>query len=158
MTLAASFPDVDAAAPAGELLRLAEAYRMAARSLIVAEAADAAATAPARFCALHALELYLDAFLRALGESPCRLKAHAHNLGMRAALAIARGLPLRRKTALHLVALTSGRGHLATRYGPVRPAAKCELNRLAATLEEVAAKVAAALSGQAAGAPRGAAA
>jgi hypothetical protein len=126
------------AAPAADLLALAAAYARAAEALFAAAGqAGAAASAPARFCAVQAMELYLDAYLRGAGESPCRLRGHRHNLGMRAALAMARGLPLRRKTALHLVALSRERAHAALRYGPARPASACELNRLVATLAEL---------------------
>ena len=123
-------------------LRLAEEYHDAARALLSAgPSAEAGARAPARFCALHAIELYLDAFLRVAGESPGRLRAHSHNFGLRAALAMRAGLDLRRKTALHLVRLTAARTYVADRYGPTRTAEPCEMNRLAATLEEIARKV-----------------
>jgi hypothetical protein len=142
-----------------ELLRLADSYRDAALALLRgAPAADPAARAPAGFCAVHAIELYLDAFLRRLGESPSRLRAQGHDLSRRAALAIARGLDLRRKTALHLVRLTRERAHRAHRYAPERLAAACEVNRLLASLEEVARKVRDAIPGCAAGRTPGAAA
>lgn len=102
--------------------------------------------APARFLALHAIELYLDAFLRGLGESPGRLRAHGHDLRLRAALAVDGGLALRRKTVLHLCQLTRDRAHSALRYGPARMAEPCEMNRLRGSLDEVAAKVRAALA------------
>jgi hypothetical protein len=130
---------------AGEILRLADAWREAALTLTAAGGtSDAEARAPARFCALHAIELYLDAFLRHLGESPGRLRAHGHDLRLRAALAIAAGLNLRRKTALHLAQLTMEREYLALRYGPKRAPAACELNRLTASLDEIGREVRAA--------------
>lgn len=145
------FRDCDlelASAPgAAEVLRLATAYHAAAESLLAASGrAEAAEAAPARFLALHAIELYLDAFLRGLGESPGRLRAHGHDLRLRAALAIEGGLALRRKTALHLCQLTRDRAHAALRYGPARAAEPCELNRLRGSLDEIAAKVRAALA------------
>jgi hypothetical protein len=137
-----SDPYPGAGANAGDMLRYAGAYHAAALALLTAgRDGDPLARAPARFCAVHAIELYLDAFLRSLGESPCRLRAHHHNLVMRAALAIQHGLSLRRKTALHLVRLTADREYLVLRYGPERCAAVCELNRLTASLEEIARKV-----------------
>lgn len=146
------FRDQDIGVGAEELLLLARSYHAAATALFdgppaAPGAASAAGTegAPARFCALHAIELYLDAFLRGLGESPGRLRAHGHDLRLRAALAIEGGLALRRKTALHLVRLTLDREHLALRYGPARPAEPCELNRLRRSLDEIAAKVRAAV-------------
>ncbi len=153
------FPDPDPAtsASAADLLRLADSYHAAALALLgSAGAPDAAARAPARFCAVHAIELYLDAFLRGLGESPGRLRAHGHDLRLRAALAIDCGLALRRKTALHLIRLTRDREHLALRYGPSRAVQVCEINRLAASLEEIARKVRAAATAGASGSTRGA--
>ncbi|MBP7003175.1 hypothetical protein [Amaricoccus sp.] len=149
------FRDQDLGIGADELLSLAGSYHAAAETLLGAEA-DAATRAPARFCALQAIELYLDAFLRALGESPGRLRAHGHDLRLRAALAIELGLEIRRKTALHLVRLTLDRENLALRYGPIRPLEPCELNRLRRSLDEIGSKVRAAVA--AAPHPRGAAA
>lgn len=136
-------------ASVAELLRLAEEYRSAALALL------AGRSTPGRFCALHAIELYLDAFLRLAGQSPARLRRHGHNFGARAALAIHGGLDLRRKTALHLVSLSRRRDYLAVRYGPKTGSEPCEINRLAGTLEEVAKAVRAAVAGT--GAERGAA-
>lgn len=132
-------PDQEASAEA--LLAYAESYRAAATTLLTSDGRDPLAAAPARYCALHAIELYLDAFLRGLGESPGRLRAHGHDLRVRAALAIARGLTLRRKTAQHLVRLSVERAHQIARYGPARPEPASETNRLAATLDEIARKV-----------------
>jgi hypothetical protein len=141
------FREQDLGADVGDLLRLASSWHAAAATLLGADPEGAAdGRAPARFCALHAIELYLDAFLRGLGESPGRLRAHGHDLRLRAALAIDRGLALRRKTALHLVRLTLDRENLALRYGPTRAAEACELNRLRRSLDEVAAKVCAAVA------------
>lgn len=135
-------PAAIAAAPAPAVLHLAQAYHDAALLLLEAgRDADAVARAPGRSCALHAMELYLDAFLRAAGETPCRLRLHGHDLGRRAALAIGRGLDLRRKTALHLVQVSRRRDHATARYGPACPDAICEINRLKASLGEIARKV-----------------
>ncbi len=129
-------------ATADEMLRFAETYhRSALRLLEESRGGDAIACAPGRFCAVHAIELYLDAFLRALGESPGRLRAQGHDLRMRAALAMERGLALRAKTRLHLIRLTLDREYLVLRYGPDRASSVSELNRLTATLAEIARKV-----------------
>ncbi|MBP7240465.1 hypothetical protein [Amaricoccus sp.] len=140
------FRDNDLGAGVDDLLRLAGSYHAAAEALLAAGDADDASRVPARFCALHAIELYLDAFLRALGEPAGRLRAQGHDLRPRAALAIELGLEIRRKTALHLVRLTLDRENLALRYGPVRPLEPCELNRLRRTLDEIGRKVRAATS------------
>jgi hypothetical protein len=129
-------------ASAQEIMRLAEAYHRSGLALIEAgRGGDAVGRAPGRYCAIHAIELYLDAFLRAAGETPCRLRVHGHDLGRRAALAIGRGLDLRRKTALHLVQMSRQRDHLVVRYGPECLDAVCEINRLVASLTEIARKV-----------------
>ena len=129
-------------ASSDEMLRFAETYhRSALRLLEEARGGDAIARAPGRFCALHAIELYLDAYLRSLGESPCRLRAHGHDLRMRAALAMDQGLALRAKTRLHLIQLTIDREYLVLRYGPDRAASVSEVNRLTATLAEIGRKV-----------------
>jgi hypothetical protein len=56
-----------------------------------------------------------------------------------------RGLAIRRKTALHLVQLSRQREDLVVRYRPDCMDAICELNRLVASLEEIARKVRAAI-------------
>jgi hypothetical protein len=139
-------PDPGSGASAAEIVRFAQAYHTSALMLIEAgRGREAVDRAPGRYCALHAIELYLDAFLRAAGEAPGRLRAHQHNFGMRAALAMERGLAIRRKTALHLVQLSRQREDLVVRYRPDCMDAICELNRLVASLEEIARKVRAAI-------------
>ncbi|MDB5460335.1 MAG: hypothetical protein JWO72_2076 [Caulobacteraceae bacterium] len=64
-----------------------------------------------------------------------------HNLAARTELAIASGLRLRLRTAAHLRALAENREYLMTRYEPERTGTASQMNRLAATLEEVAMKV-----------------
>ena len=69
------------------------------------------------------------------------MRALQHDFATRTELAIAAGLKLRRRTILHLRGLSETREYLITRYDPGLSAAS-QLNRLAATLEEVAEKVA----------------
>ena len=64
-----------------------------------------------------------------------------HDLAARAEPAIACGLRLRKRTAAHLVALVGNREYVVTRYGPEMTATVSQINRLNATLEEVASKV-----------------
>ena len=96
--------------------------------------------APCRLCAVHAIELYLNAFLLKLGHPPERIRDSRHDLAARAALANAGGLGLRRRTAIHLAAMTQGREYLVLRYDPGM-AELPPLNRLWATLDEIARKV-----------------
>ncbi len=50
-------------------------------------------------------------------------------------------LQLRKRTALHLEAMTAKREYLISRYAPEQTKEHTELNRLTATLKEVMAKV-----------------
>jgi hypothetical protein len=69
-----------------------------------------------------------------------RIRGLQHDFATRTELAIAGGLNLRRRTILYLRGLSETREYLITRYDPGLSAAS-QLNRLAATLEEVAEKV-----------------
>ncbi|MFO1014512.1 MAG: hypothetical protein U1E50_12195 [Caulobacteraceae bacterium] len=74
--------------------------------------------------AIHALELYFNAYLRAAGHAAKDVRAQGHDLARRVELAQAAGLTLRRRTADHLVAMTRNRDYLAARYdltGPPPP-------------------------------------
>jgi hypothetical protein len=64
-----------------------------------------------------------------------------HDIAERTGLAIASGLRLRPRTTAHLHALAANREYLVTRYGPEGSGNASEINRLAATLEEVGRKV-----------------
>lgn len=64
-----------------------------------------------------------------------------HDLSERTERAQEAGLRLRAKTAKHLQSLSQDREYLVTRYGPELAATASQVNRLTATLEEVAAKV-----------------
>jgi hypothetical protein len=89
-------------------------------------------------CAIHAIELYLNAFLRHEGVAPEEIRKRMHNL---AEPRFVDKLKLRKKTALHLKAMTTKREYLISRYAPERITEHTELNRLTATLREVKAKV-----------------
>lgn len=53
----------------------------------------------------------------------------------------AAGLVLRLRTARHVAAVARDRKYLVARYGPDCPGSASQVNRLLATLDEVAAKV-----------------
>lgn len=123
------------AAKPRELLGLAEAYFEAANSLFEnARKGDAVTYAPARLCAIHATELFLNAFLRAHGKSAGDVRARLHNL---ADVKFVETLNLRKKTAEHLSEMTHRREYLISRYAPELVSQHTELNRLQATLNEV---------------------
>ncbi|MCF8706985.1 hypothetical protein [Rhizorhapis sp. SPR117] len=70
----------------------------------------------------------------------------AHDLAKRAELAASTGLRLRKRTLLHLNDLSHSREYLVTRYGAELAGSWTQLNRLMATLDEIATKVALALA------------
>ena len=127
---------------AAEIFALAAEYHEAAEALILkGRPRQPISRAPARLCAIHAIELYLNAFLLAAGDPPERVRAHFHNLADRANSAVGRGLILRKLTVAHLVRMTEDREYLISRYGPEMSGTLSESNRLMATLNEIAKKV-----------------
>ena len=66
-----------------------------------------------------------------------------HNLFARADLARKDGLTLRKRTIEHLQSLSTAREYLVSRYAPelAKTMSMSQLNRLEATLDEVAGKV-----------------
>ena len=133
------YPGADARVE--EIIRLANHYRGAANDLLrMAQEKGPCRVAPCRLCAVHAIELYLNAFLLKLGHPPERIRDSRHDLAARAALANAGAARGRRRTAIHLAAMTQGREYLVLRYDPGM-AELAPLNRLWATLDEIARKV-----------------
>ena len=126
--------------------RLADEYRSAAHLLLPhGRRGDPLSRAPYRFAAIHAIELYLNAFLLKQGHEAGVVRGMQHHLSARTHLAIESGLRLRKRTETHLHAMTGNREYLVTRYGPEMTATVSQINRLAATLDEVAKKVTAAV-------------
>ena len=128
------------AATVADLLALAQAYRVSALCLLERRG-QALSRAPATLCAIHAIELYLSAFLIHHGSSTAEIRGYCHDLAERGELALARGLTLRRRTAEHLAKMTRDREYLVSRYGPEDLSTLSSCNRLLATLNEVARKV-----------------
>ena len=135
-------PSTDEPATAEQLLRLADEYHEAAKTLAgLGRRGDPLSRAPFRLAAIHAIELYLSALLRHEGCSPSEIRRMQHDLAQRMELATGRGLALRDKTAKHIADLTDNREYLVSRYGPQMTAKASQVNRITATLNEVAAKV-----------------
>jgi hypothetical protein len=135
----------DIAAPA-DVLRLAEEYRKAA--VVVAtlgRKGDPISRAPYRLTAIHAVELYLNALLLHAGHTPSRIRGFQHDLAARTELALETGLRLRKRTEAHLREMATSREYLVSRYGPELTSTLSQVNRLGATLDEVATKVRAVL-------------
>lgn len=131
-----------------ELLRLAQEYQRAAHHLLeaAAHAGKTPADSPWPWNAIHAIELYLNALLLFQGLDMPEIRGMHHDLAKRAARAAEGGFVLRRRTAAHLAALTSNREYLLARYEPGAGVAISQSNRLTATLDETAKKVAAKLA------------
>ncbi len=128
-------------ASAGDVLALAEEYRRAAEALLpIGRKRSPLSRAPYRLVAIHAIELYLNAYLLATGHSPIAIRRLQHDFGSRTEHAVSGKLILRKRTFAHLIRLSERREYLTTRYD-CAPAKASELNRLAASLSEVAEKV-----------------
>lgn len=119
---------------AGEYKRAAELLRLSGRPKIPVS------RAPYRLVSMQAIELYLNALLLAKGHPPDAIRGHMHDLRGRSRLAQEHGLKLRHGTAAHLERMTDCREYLVARYDPGM-AGVSQLNRLEATLNEVAGKV-----------------
>lgn len=126
---------------------LADEYRKAAQLLTqLGQPGKPLSRAPFRLAAIHAIELYLNALLLHSGSEANAVRGLQHDLARRALLAADAGLKLRLRTANHLSTLQQSREYLVTRYGPELTGNVSQINRLEATLEEVAKKVTAFLS------------
>ncbi|UJW85103.1 hypothetical protein [Devosia sp. SL43] len=125
-----------------QVLELANEYRTAALALVAQGKRGKPLTwAPFRLTAIHALELYLNALLLRGGARPSVVRGMRHDLVLRVEAATKMGLGLRVRTAAHLRGLHQTREYLITRYGPELAGTNSQVNRLAATLNEVAEKV-----------------
>lgn len=136
----------DEAAPR-QLLMLADEYRRAAETLLpTGRRGKPLSRAPYRLIAIQAIELYLNAFMLDRGYGRSKLRALQHNMAPRALFARMSGLDLKKATLEHLHELSETREYLISRYGPELSGSLSQLNRLAATLNEVAQKVSAVIN------------
>lgn len=141
-----SFPG-ETADPAS-LLILAHEYTTGAMSVLgTARRGFPASYAPFRLLSIHAIELYLNAALLASGRPHAAVRGLHHDLNERAEIARSTGLALRKRTREHLRTLSLTREYLATRYDP-NCSGMSELNRLCATMQELATKVSCLVEGQ----------
>lgn len=136
-----SYPG-ESATPA-EPSSLADEYRLAALLLLEnRRPKEPKSRTPFRMVAIHAIELYLNAFLLHSGHDAAQIRGFQHNLAARADLAVELGLALRKRTHEHMHTMSQSREFLITRYVPSGTSLS-EINRLQATLAEVAQKVSA---------------
>lgn len=125
-----------------QVLMLAHEYRQAAIHLAaLGRPREPLSRAPFRLAAIHAIELYLNAFLLKRGHPASEIRGLQHNLAERLKLAAKYGLQLKVKTAKHINDLAETREYLVTRYGPEMTDSASKLNRLTATMEEVSRKI-----------------
>lgn len=129
-------------ATAEQVRLLADHYRKAAHLLHeIGHPGDPLSRAPFRLTAIHAIELYLNALLLHRGIEAARIRGMQHDLARRTQIATSNGLHLRSRTAAHLGTVAEQREYLVTRYGPELAGTTSQINRLVATLDEVARKV-----------------
>jgi hypothetical protein len=126
-----------------ELYRLARTYNGAACQLLhLYTPGVPTSLAPMRLCALHSIELYLAAYLRARGLSPAEVRAFRHDTACMAEAARDRGLTLKQKVVARLGKVRDNREYLRSRYEPRLPKL-LEPSAIFATLDELEKKVSA---------------
>ncbi|MDX3806786.1 hypothetical protein ACXIUS_29410 [Bosea thiooxidans] len=134
------------AATVEQFIGLADEYLAAAHALLSQVSRKRSlSSAPARLCAIHAVEMYLNAFLLFHGSDHKQVRGFRHDLAQRAIMATEKGLRLRVKTQAHLLKIHDQREYLVVRYGPEQASGLSELNRMFATLNEISTKVRTAL-------------
>ena len=125
-----------------EMNRLADFYRDAAHrcsgSILIG---DPISAGPMRLLAIHSIELNLSAYLLLQGSPWPAIRKMGHDLTARLERATERGMVLRERTSAHIRAIARDREYLIARYGPDCLSTASQMNRLLATLEEVARKV-----------------
>jgi len=125
-----------------ELANLARSFSEATDKLLgLCKKGKPLTHAPYRFAAIHAIELYLTAYLQLNNHEPKTIRKLQHNLEERTARATEAGLKLRKRTIAHLGELTSTREYVETRYQPTALKNLTQPNRLIATLKDVEDKV-----------------
>ncbi|NTF65796.1 hypothetical protein G6L91_30330 [Agrobacterium rhizogenes] len=121
------------------ILNLAKQYQDATAKL--SEGSSKPNQAPRRLLALHAMELYLNAFLVAKGVNPTTICGFQHDLGERARIASEAGLVLRKRTVTHLRMLSASREYHVVRYVAELTPTLSQVNRVMATVDELSRKV-----------------
>jgi len=121
------------------ILNLATQYQDAANKL--GEGSSKPNQAPRRLLALHAMELYLSAFLLAKGVDPATIRGFRHDLGERVRIASEGGLVLRKRTVAHLATLSASNEYHVVSYVPELMSTLSQVNRVMATVDELSRKV-----------------
>jgi len=121
------------------ILNLAKQYQDAASKL--GQGSSKPNQAPRRLLALHAMELYLSAFLLAKGVDPATIRGFRHDLGERTRIASEAGLVLRKRTMAHLATLSASNECHVISYAPELISTLSQMNRVMATVDELSRKV-----------------
>ncbi|MFK0167036.1 hypothetical protein [Rhizobium sp. NPDC090279] len=121
------------------ILNLATQYQDAAGKL--GESSSKPNHLPRRLLALHAMELYLNAFLLAKGVSPTAIRGVRHDLGERVRMASEAGLVLRKRTVAHLATLSANNEYYIIRYAPELTSTLSQVSRVMATVDDISRKV-----------------
>ncbi len=139
--MTANYYPGDGASPY-DMNRLADFYRDAAhRSSGSIQIGDPLSAGPMRLLAIHSIELNLSAYLLLHGVTWASIRKMGHDLAARLECAEGKGMLLRKRTAAHISVMARDREYLVARYGPDCLSTASQMNRLFATLEEVARKV-----------------
>ena len=126
----------------GQMLALAHEYRRIALSLDRLQAKKRPMLiAPYRFAAIHAIELYFNAFLLFRGLSHVELRQSHHDLKQRQLLAHSNGLMLKATTVSRLEELMLNREYLSARYSIMGAKNALDFNSLERIMNELARKV-----------------
>ena len=131
-----------------QMFGLAMEYRKAAQALLpLGQKGNPLSLAPWRLVAIHAIELCLNAVLLHFGQLPEKIRGLQHDVAARTELAISKGLVLRKRTVSHLTTISTNREYIMVRYSADVPPTISQINRLNATLEELADRVAKLIGG-----------
>ena len=141
MSTAPSNPYPGEDATPDQIRQLANAYQKAADHVRqLGRRGKPLTYAPFRMTAIHAIELYLNAWLRHRGVVHKRIRGLLHNMHEAADLAREHDLQLSKGTDRNLRQIGEHREYLVSRYAP-ELSAPSQINRLEATLKEVAEEV-----------------
>jgi hypothetical protein len=126
----------------GQMLALAHEYKRIAQSLDKLEIKSRPiALAPFRFAAIHAIELYINAYLLFRGVEARELRKINHDLVRRQIWAHELGLVLRSKTIERIGQIMLNREYLSARYSVCHVKNGLDFTQLEMVMSELAKKV-----------------
>lgn len=130
-----------------ELIELAASYAEAAEKLKeLWKKGVPLSQAPFRFVAIHAIELYLNAYLETNDHDPKEIRGLQHDLQKKTNCAMADGLKLKLRTVKYLGKLTANADYTCARYKPASLKQPAPPSQLLAAMNDVKDKVAMAVA------------